>query len=771
VRPLTDRPTPCWLLGLAALVLAGAAALAYRNGLHAPLVFDDTMSVERNESIRHLWPLTAIFRPPFDTSVTGRPVLNLSFALSYAAGRGDVRDHHLGNVAIHILAGLVLFGLVRRTLARWTALSPPRSGDRGVPGLADDGLLFAFAVALLWLLHPLQTESVTYVIQRAESLMGLFYLLTLYCFIRYAEAGRLFWAAGAVLACTLGMATKEVMATVPAIVLLYDRTFVAGSFVEAWRRRGRLHAWLWASLVVVFALVFGTKGRNGTVGFGIGVRWWDYALTQFPAIARYLRLSFWPRGLVFDYGAQWVPHPAAVLPAALLVAALVGATLWALWRAPAWGFLGAWFFAILAPTSLVPGNRQTTAEHRMYLALIPVLVIAVLGLYEVATAWARDAAGRRRTMLVLTLGLGAVLGAATARRNEAYQTNFSLWADTVLKNPGNYFARNNLGNYLLEQGKIDASLAQYDEALRLNPDFPEGHNNHGTALAHEGRLEDAKAEYRAAIRLKKEYYPDAHNNLGVALAREGDQQGALREFEEILRAKPEYPEVRFNYGNALVKLGRTAEAVAAYQEALRRGLNIPQLHNNYGNVLAEEGRTAEALAQYVTAVQLNPNYAEGYNNLGTALMRAHRLPEAIRNYQQSIWLHPRATDVRLNLANALAKANRFAEAETQYREILQMQPNSVEALNNLGDVLEQDNQLVEAVEQYQTALQLAFNLPEIHNNLGAAFVRLKRWDDALKEFEIALQLKPGYPSAVDNLQRLRAAMPPRRPRGLPGRGF
>ena len=780
MRPLTDRPTPAWILGLAALVLAGAAVLAYRNSVHAPFVFDDTMSVERNQSIRHLWPPTAVLHPPFDTSVTGRPVLNLSFALSYALGRGGVRAHHLGNVAIHILAGLLLFGVVRRTLKGGAGCPNPPGHALG-PAAANaawrttrptcaEATLLAFCIALLWLVHPLQTESVTYVIQRAESLMGLFYLLTLYCFIRYAEAGRAPWAVGAVLACYLGMGTKEVMATAPAIVLLYDRTFVAGSLAEAWRRRWRLHAFLWAGLVIVFCLVFGTKGRNGTVGFGIGVRWWDYALSQFPAVARYLRLAFWPRGLVFDYGAQWVRHPSAVLPEALLVAALVGATLWALWRAPAWGFLGAWFFAILAPTSLVPGNRQTIAEHRMYLALIPVLILAVLGLYGVAAAWARDHAGRIRPMLVLTLGLAAVLGAATARRNLDYGTNFGLWLDTVAKNPGNYFARNNLGNYLLEQGRVNAALAQYDEALRLKPDFPEGHNNHGTALAHEGRIKEAEAEYRWAIRLKSEYYPDAHNNLGVALAREGDQAGALREFEEVLRQRPDLLEVRFNYGNALVKLGRPAEAAAAYQEVLRRGLNIPQLHNNYGNLLADEGKTAEALAEYVAAVRLDPNYADGYNNLGTALMHAHRLPEALRNYQQAVWLRPRATEIRLNLANALAKAGRLPEAETQYREVLQMQPGSVEALNNLGDVLMQDNQPDEAAAQYQAALRLAFNLPEIHNNLGAAFVRLRRWDEARQEFGTSLQLKPGYPSALDNLRRLQAARPPpgsRRP-GLPG---
>ena len=786
MRPLSDRPTPAWLVGLAALVLAEAAILAYGNSLTVPFVFDDAMAIQRNDSIRQLWPPAGVLQPPFDTSVTGRPVLNLSFAVNYALGRLRVQGYHIGNLLIHVLAGLTLFGLVRRTLARV-------SGKYG-PG---ECTLVAFAVALLWIVHPLQTESVTYVVQRAESLMGLFYLLTLYCFVRGAEGpdkverlvpkapdvgpaqdwnrlvgdnqpylgGRRGWWLLSTGACFLGMATKEVMVSAPIIVLLYDRTFVAGNFREAWRRRRGYYLGLASSWLLVAWLAFGTKSRNGTAGFGTGVSWWDYILTQFPAVTRYLRLSFWPLGQVFDYGTQWVGRAAIVLPAALLVAVLAGSTLWALWRRPALGFLGAWFFAILAPTSLVPGNRQTMAEHRMYLALAPVLILAVLGLRWACAGSPRNPAGRNRVFLVVALALAVALVILTARRNRTYLTNFALWQDTVVKRPGNYYARNNLGNFLLGQGRFNAALAQYHEALRLKPDFPEGHNNLGAALARAGRLEEAKAEYRTAIGLRPDYYPDAHNNLGVVLARGGDHRQALQQFEEVLKVRPDYLEVRFNRGNELVQLGRTSEAVAAYQEAMRRGLDIPQLHNNLGNALVSLGRSSEALAQYAAAVRIDPNFAEGYNNLGTELAKADRLTEAIRQFQHALRLRPRAADVRLNLANALAKADRLAEAETQYREVLVTQPNSVEALDNLGNVLAREGRLDDAVAHYQAALRLLANNPEAHNNLGAALLRLKRIDEARKEFETALRLKPGYAKARDNLNRLLATPPngPRRP--------
>jgi tetratricopeptide (TPR) repeat protein len=748
VRPLTDRPTPAWLLGLAALVLAGAAALAYRNGLAAPFVFDDVMGIERNESIRHLWPPAALLHPPFDTSVTGRPFLNYSFAVSYALGGERVQAYHVANIVIHLLAGLALFGLVRRTL--------PRASPRYSPG---DCTLLGFVVALLWLVHPLQTESVTYLIQRAEALMGLFYLLTLYCFVRATEEdarNSTGWLVLSFLCCFLGMATKEVMASAPVIVLLYDRTFVAGSWREAWRRRRGYYLGLASTWVLVAWLALGTKSRNGTAGFGIGVRWGDYLLTQASAITRYLQLAFFPRHQAFDYGAQWVGRAWSVLPQALLVAVLAGATLWALWRRPALGFLGAWFFAILAPTSLIPGNRQTIAEHRMYLALAPLVVLVALLAHRAAAGLLRDPRRRTRAILALAGALALVLGVATARRNAVYLDVFGLWQDTVAKTPGNFYARNNLGNLYLTSGQVDAALAQYDAALRLKPDFPEGHNNHGTALAHAGRPEEAKAEYRAAIRLRPEFYPDAHNNLGVALARDGDDAGALAEFQGVLRVRPDYLEVYFNEGNALAKLGRAPEAIAAYRAALDRGLKLPALHNNLGNALASLGRTREALAQYVAAVRLDPGYADAYNNLGTALAKSHRLPEAIKEYQQSVWLRPRATESRLNLANALAHAGRLAEAETQYREVLQMDPDSFETRNNLGTVLAQDGLWPEAIGEYEAALRLNFSAAAVHDNLGTALLHLQRRAEARQQFEIALQLQPGLAEARQNLNRLQA---------------
>ena len=203
---------------LAAGLLAVAALAAYHNSFLAPFVLDDGDAITENLTIRHLWPLWGALSPTAGgATVSGRPVLNLSLAVNYAISGDEVWSYHALNLLIHILAGLTLFGIVRRTLAdvgRHRRMPPVRSlAGFGDPALQSDATFIAFTVALLWTLHPLQTEAVTYVIQRTESLLGLFFLLTLYCFLRAVSSPRPWpWRVLTVLACLGGVSTKEVAA-------------------------------------------------------------------------------------------------------------------------------------------------------------------------------------------------------------------------------------------------------------------------------------------------------------------------------------------------------------------------------------------------------------------------------------------------------------------------------------------------------------------------------------------------------------------------------
>ena len=601
---------------VAGLVIVLAALAAYANSLSAPFVFDDGDSIVNNPTITRLWPLGPVLAPPGATGQTvgGRPALNLSFALTRALAGPGVRGYHLTNLGIHILAGLLLFGILRRT-------------GRGREG----AWLLAFAVALLWTVHPLQTESVTYLVQRAESLMGCFYLLTLYAFIRHAagKGGQAGWAVVAFLACLAGMATKEVMVSAPVMVALYDGVFVSGSLREAWRRHGRLHLALAGTWILLAYLVLSGHQRGGSTGFGSGITWAHYLWLQFPAVGQYVRLSIWPHPLVFDYGVWWLPSPGLGVLSVAVVIALAGLTAVACWRRPALGFLGLWFFAILAPTSLVPGNRQSMAEHRMYLALIPVLVALVLGLEAL---WRRAGLRARATGATLAscLLVAAAYGSLTARRNEVYRSNLALWADTVAKVPGNPYAQADLGVALAQQGDQEGALARYTEALRLKPDLRnlyKAYDDMGISLGKLGRLPEAQAKFEAAIRLEPNF-TSAHNDLGLALWQQGHPVEAEAEFREALRQQPDYVTAWLNLALALSRAGRLPEAAAAYQEAARLQPGDADTHLHLADVLAESGRLAEAEPEYRRALQLDPGSVKAHDHLGRVFQETGRPQES-----------------------------------------------------------------------------------------------------------------------------------------------
>ena len=663
----TERRTGL-VVFLAGVILGSAALAAYHNSFRVPFLFDDGPAILENPHIRQLWPPLGIFSPQKSgLTVSGRPVANLTLAINYSLSGTNVWSYHALNLLIHILAGLTLFGVVRRTLLR-----PVLQGrfDR-------DALPLALAIAILWTLHPLQTDGVTYVIQRVESLMGLFYLLTLYGSIRSVESPRPFrWRLCAVATCLLGMATKEVMATAPLLVLLYDRTFVAGSLREAWSRRRWLHLSLAATWLPLVWLVAGTGwNRGGTAGFGLGVAPWGYWLTQFEAVARYLWLSVWPHPLVFEYGTVRMHHYRDMAVYALAIVPLAAATAVALRRSPVWGFLGAWFFVILAPTSVVPSAVQMIVEHRMYLPLAAVVTLAALGIH----------AALRRPSWIVFAALALGFGILTARRNQDYHSEIAIWTDTAAKRPNNARAHNNLGLALDRTGQSPEAIQQYSEALRLQPDLVEAHLNLGNILDRSGRTPEAIQQYEAVLRIRPDYV-EAHNNLGIVLDRAGMTREAIHEFEAALRIQPESAEARTNLGNVFLRLRRPDDAILQYEAILKIRPDYAKAHYDLSVAMEQVGRTQEAITHYVDALRFQPDFAEAHNNLGVALCQSNRLPEAIAHFREALRLRPHYAEAHDNLGNALLQAGRVAEAVAEYNEVLRLRPDDAVARRTLESI-------------------------------------------------------------------------------------
>jgi tetratricopeptide (TPR) repeat protein len=361
------------------------------------------------------------------------------------------------------------------------------------------------------------------------------------------------------------MATKEAMVSAPLLVLLYDRAFVAGSFGAAWRERRGYYLALFASWGLLAILILRTHGRAGTVGVGFGVGVIQYWMSQFPAIVRYLWLCFWPHPLVFDYGTEWIDNLAELVPCIAVVAILVGVTIHGLRRNSAAGVLGFFFCAILAPTSLMPGVRQTAAEHRMYLPLAAVLIAAVAGAYS---AWGR------RTLWLWPLA-ALPLAQATWERNRLYAHPVALWQDTVSKRPTNPYSRNNYGGSLLTAHLPANAVVQLEESVRLKPDFLEGHANLCSALLGTGDVRGAVREGAIAVKLGPGH-ASVHNNYGVALLTAREFDAAEAQFLAALKLDPEFGEAANNLGNVKLRTNQPAAAAVWYRRALAINPQLPR---------------------------------------------------------------------------------------------------------------------------------------------------------------------------------------------------
>ena len=582
-----------------ALALGGLlVVMAWAGSFGAPFVFDDIAAVRENPTLRAWGKLGEVLAPPAGLSVSGRPVANASLAFSYALSGEQPWGYHAVNLALHLATAGLLAGVVRRTLRR--------PGLREKFGAAADEL--ALLVAAVWALHPLQTATVTYVMQRTEGLAGFFAVATLYGFLRGVEGerGGRGWLVAAIVACALGMGSKEVMVVVPVMVFFYDRTWVAGNFVAAWRARRLFYAGLGATWLVLAACLL-AKGRDGSAGWDAGMSVTAYALTQGEAIWRYLGLVVWPARLVFDYGTELSINFVAVAG----VVVLIGATAWALVRRPGAGFLGFLFFALLAPSSsFVPVATQTMAEHRMYLPLAVLVSAAVLGAY----AWL----GRRSLWLWAAVALAG--GVGTWVRNLDYRSERAIWADTVAKRPGNARAHFNLGVALSAGGDKAGARAAWAATLRIEPAHVGASAKLAESLAEAGRAEESLGYFETAARGGRSDGVFL-NNWGSALLAAGRAAAAREKFTAAQGRLPESAEVRFNVGNVLVALGRGAEAIEAFRAAVRLRPEYGEAHYNLGVALSGAGQYGAALTEFETALRLAPADESARRNV--AALRAY----------------------------------------------------------------------------------------------------------------------------------------------------
>lgn len=606
-----------------------ATCIAFWPALHGPQLFDDRKAIQDNPTITALWPISVPLSPAIGSAVTGRPIANLSLAFNYwintalgvdqsadPGGAGKTISYHAINILLHMLCGLLLFGIVRRTLASG------RSGERW----AHNADAAALGVAALWLLHPLQADAVDYLVQRTELLVGLCYLATLYCSIRAWDAAtvaaRRWWFAAGVMICLLGMGAKEVMFSAPVMIVLYDRAFRLPSWRELRAPEYRDRRWFYAALMTTLLLLvalMATTPRGTSVGFNAGMPWYEYLHSQGWAIARYLRLVVWPLGFSLDYGADPVPHWRGI-PGLLLLAALGVATLVAWTRVHRWGwfaFLGAWFFLILAPSSsFVPIVTEIAAERRMYLPLAAVLVAVIV---------AGDAVARRMrfsfsAVAVVALLLAALLAVPTFVRSRLYGDPEAIWRDATVKVPGN-------------------ARAWY---------------NHGAVLAEVPgpRGAEADADFHHAVQLDSSY---ADALLRVIAADIG--RGASPQVHDELRHFPlesGNDTVLANLGKVLFASGDTSGAIIVLARAAEQPSTVQTLEN-LGVLYLTTGRTIDAASTFQRAIAMDPSRTDMMAYLGGLFLDQGKAEQAVPYLEEVARRQPDDTMIHAKLARAKAE--------------------------------------------------------------------------------------------------------------------
>lgn len=633
-----------WPSWVAALCIVVVGIVVYSSSLKGAFVLDDRLAIIENTDLRSAGSIWESLFPPPEPPMLARwrgPVIGLTLAINHRLGGLNPYGYHAVNVTAHILASLVLFGVVRRTLLL--------GGLRERVGSASVGP--ALAVALIWLVHPVTTDSVTYVIQRTEVIMGLFYLLTLYCVIRGCDSirGR-WWFATAVVACALGMLSKEVMVTAPVILLLFDRIFIGPSFGEVLRKRWGLYVGLavtWGVLLWLMVL----SPHVGVVGLDLGVGPWDYLKSQCGIIVHYLRLALWPTCLILDYGKAQPVALADVMGAASVLLLLLAATAVALRYRPRLAFLGVWFFVILSPTSsFLPIVTEVGAERRMYLPLIAVVALVVIGglvLGRKLSARVMASGNRRRnTGWAVGAGLPLVIvagfGHLTVERNRLYHDVESIWGDLLAKRPNSPRAYANLASLYAERGRLGDAADAYREVLRLDPNHPDMHFNLGSLLAIQGDYQEAAEAFRGAIGVNPRD-AGAHTALANTLMTLGRSDEAISQMTEALDIDPDDPAIHISLADLLLRQGRLSEASQHYRETLRLRPSDAIARHRLELAVSKKTELDDVLHNRRAAAESQPDSPEALSQLAW-LLTTHPDP-AVRNADEAIRLAERAVEL------------------------------------------------------------------------------------------------------------------------------
>ncbi|MFC1516736.1 tetratricopeptide repeat protein [Thermodesulfobacteriota bacterium] len=684
----------------------------YSNTLNAPFYFDDRTDITENLNIRITeLRFNVLHNAAFNSPASARPIANISFALNYYFHGYDRLGYHLVNITIHVLSGFFLFLFIKATIE--------------LPLLREQyrhSATIAFAASLIWLVHPLHTQSVTYIVQRMNSMAAMFYILSLLLYVKgRLNAGRRAWPwfVGGGLAWLISLGCKQISATLPLFVFLYEWYFLQNLDRDWVKHQAKyifgililfclvVLMYLWPDPIKTLTNITDFANRE----FSLAQR----IFTQARVVIYYISLLFFPHpsrlNLDHDFPISYsFINPGTTLLSLFIIMSIGAVAIYFARKDLLISFCTLWFLGNLAiESSIIP--LAIIFEHRTYLPYMFVSLSTVALMYRyIKPKWLSISVFG---VLLVTCSLW------TYERNNVWLDSVILWADCVKKSPKKARPHNNLGFELYKQGRTEEAIEHYLQALRIKPDYGKAHNNLGLAFYEQGRTEEAIEHYLKVLQIRPDS-AEAINNLGVALKKQGRKEEAIKRYLEALQIEPDYEKAHNNLGLAFYEQGRTEEAIDHFLQALRIKPDYQQAHNNLGLAFYKHGRTEEAINHFLQALQIKPDYVEAHYNLGNTLDRKGQTEEAIEHYL----------------------------------EALQIEPDYEKAHNNLGFALYKQGRTEEAIEHYLQALRIKPDYADAHNNLAIALFRKGNINEAISHFRKALRINPDHIHAKDNFKRL-----------------
>jgi protein O-mannosyl-transferase len=626
-------------------IIAVLCSVIYSNSLNSPFVFDDLDNIQNNRYIRlSELGLSTIHDAAFKSLHAARPLPNISFALNYYFGKYDVSGYHIINILIHLLNGVLVYFITLLTFRQLHQIQ--NITDKQTREISIT--LISLFTASIFVAHPIQVQSVTYIVQRMNSMAAMFYFMSLLLYIlgRRSDSSNRRWIswAGCLVSGILALGSKENAATLPLIILLYEWYFFRNLDFQWLKQNSRYVATLIVLLLFIGIYYLGDNPADRIFStydnrdFSIGER----VLTQFRVVVFYIYLVVFPlpgrMNLLHDIPVSHsFVDPVTTLLSCLFLAGLFVLSIYLAKRDRLISFCILWFFINLSIESSVIG-LELIFEHRLYL---PMFGIALLFSYLLFSLLS----GKPRLLAACGIALIILLGTGTYARNKVWANDLLLWSDVVTKNPDSYRAHINLGLAFNLRGNKSEALKYFGYALSLKPNSSIAHNNLGTVLRELGQLDKSILHYYQALKYKPGY-AEAHYNLGIAYSDQGNFQLAVNHYLKALKINPYYSGAHFNLGNTLARQGDQEAAIYHYRKVIEQDNEAADAYINLGIALAGQGDYKEAITQFTRVLQIDPQYIPGYFNLGMAQLLTGKKMNACSNFQHVFRMQPDFPNIR-----------------------------------------------------------------------------------------------------------------------------